>query len=188
MKHIFLAIMIIIFCLSCKAQSIISIEQAAIYNKSDEGLPETVTYVKDINNKLNQFVGNWNGSYDGKIYRFQFIKKVQFGEYSVKWDKIIGRVLITKDGNTIYNSQNIIDDNKTYLWGHTIQNSTYILSFVGDSYCNDSGDVFIEINKTNPNVMYLNFVRDTGIYDPAKCLNYDTYIPLLPKEKMVLIK
>ncbi|WP_327983492.1 DUF6705 family protein [Bergeyella porcorum] len=171
-----------------RAQSTISLEQAYEYFKMTDGIPETVTYVKDVNNRLNQFVGTWAGSYGGKNYRFEFVKKLRFGNYSVKWDKLIGRVLITNNGNVIYNSFDVTDDNKTYLWGHTIQKRLYVLSFVANSYCNDSGDVFIEIDKSNPNKMYLHFDRDKGIYNPEKCPNYETYVPLLPKEKMVLIK
>ena len=36
--------------------------------------------------------------------------------------------------------------------------------------------------------MTLYFNKDEGIYNPAKCPNYDTYVPLLPKDKIVLTK
>ena len=189
MKNIFLAIAIITFSLSCKAQSIISLEQAAIYNKSDEGLPETVTYVKDINNRLDQFVGTWKGSYGGKNFVIKFIKLINYGEYSVKWDEIIGNLLITdNNGNVLHNSFNTDFKQAGNLKGYNFQNRSYVLGFVANSYCNDSGDVFIEVRKNNPNEMTLYFMRDTGIYDPKKCPSYSSYVPLLPEDKMTLIK
>ena len=36
--------------------------------------------------------------------------------------------------------------------------------------------------------MTLYFNKDEGIYNPAKYPNYDTYVPLLPKDKIVLTK
>ncbi|MDY0933350.1 DUF6705 family protein [Chryseobacterium sp. CFBP8996] len=189
MKNI-ISILVILFTFSCKAQSIISLEQAYEYSKSDDGLPETVTYVKDINNRLDQFVGTWKGSYNGKNYEFQFIKKLNFGSYSVKWDKVIGRILI-KDNldNILYNTLNETNDEKTRFRGSRLQSRAYEMNFVGDvEYCNDSGAVFIEISKTNPNQMSLYLSRDQTIYDPTKCPNYSTFVPLLPQDKMTLIK
>ncbi|PKF76249.1 DUF6705 family protein [Chryseobacterium sp. PMSZPI] len=185
-----ISILIILLSFFCKAQSVISLEQAYEYSKSDDGLPEAVTYVKDINNRLDQFAGTWKGAYNGKQYEFRFIKKVNFGEYSVKWDKIIGRFMV-KDGagNLLYNTINEPNDNNTRFWGFKLQNRVYEMSFVGNiEYCNDSGVVFIEVSKNNPNIMYLNFSRDQGAYNPEKCPNYSTYVPLLPKEKMTLMK
>ena len=62
------------------------------------------------------------------------------------------------------------------------------MGFVVNVAYNDSGDVFIEVRKNNSNEMTQYFYKDGGIYNPAKCPNYDTYIPLLPKDKIVLTK
>ncbi|MCA6069478.1 hypothetical protein JI747_020145 [Chryseobacterium sp. RG1] len=189
MKNI-IFILILLLSFSCKSQSIISLEQAYVYSKSDDGLPETVTYVKDINNRLDQFVGTWKGSYGGKQYEFRFIKKINFGSYSVKWDELIGRFLVNdSNGNILYSSLNESNDENTHLRGINIQNKTYMLNFSGNvEYCNDRGVVFIEVSQNNPNIMYLSFDRDKGAFDPAKCPNYSTFVPLLPKTKMTLTK
>ena len=188
MKNIILVIILFITGVSCKAQTTISLEQAYQYSKSDDGIPETVTYIKDINNRLDQFVGTWKGSYNGKNYEFKFIKKLNYTKYTVKWDKLIGRILIKdSNGNIIYNTMNESDDN-TMFWGYQLQTRAYVMSFVYNSYCNDSGDIFIEVRKNNSNEMTLYFYKDGGLYNPAKCPNYDTYVPLLPKDKIVLTK
>ena len=83
MKNIILVIILFITGVSCKAQTTISLEQAYQYSKSDDGIPETVTYVKDINNRLDQFVGTWKGSYNGKNYEFKFIKKLNYNDNTI---------------------------------------------------------------------------------------------------------
>ncbi|REC70276.1 DUF6705 family protein [Chryseobacterium rhizosphaerae] len=189
MKNIVL-ILIILLSFSCKAQSVISLEQAYEYSKSPDGLPESVTYVKDINNRLDQFVGTWKGSYGGKNYEFQFIKKINFGEYSVKWDEIIGRFMVKDNaGNVLYNTLNEINDNNTYFWGARLQNRAYEMSFVGNYDCLESGSVYIEIRINNTNEMKLFYSQDKdGILNPAKCPNFNTYVPLLPTETMILTR
>ena len=116
------------------------------------------------------------------------MKKIYYGSYSIKWDQLIGRILIKDgNGNIIYNTMNEVDDN-TMFWGNQMQAKTYVMSFIKDSYCNGGGDVFIEVSKYDSKKMYLHFDKDGGLYNPAKCPNYDTYVPLLPKDKIVLTK
>lgn len=189
MKNIVL-ILSVFLSFSCKAQSTISLEQAYQYSKTSDGIPTTVTYVKDINNKLDQFVGTWKGSYNGKNYEFQFIKKINFGEHSIKWDEIVGRFIIKDNTGTVqYNSISEVDDSKTRFRGIKLQNRAYIMSFVGNYDCLESGNVFIETRKNNPNEMILFYSQDKdGLLNPAKCPNFSSFVPLLPQEKIVLTK
>lgn len=188
MKHRILITLLLFAGLSCKAQRTITLEQAYEYRKSDEGLPDDISYVKDTNNRLDQFVGVWKGTYKGKSYEFRFEKKIKFGEYSVKWDKVIGRVLIKDSNNQIvYNTLNE-PENEISLRGINLQRNTYMLDFVANSYCNDFGVVFIEVRNNNTNEMTLYFDRDKTWYDPRKCPDFDNYVPLLPQEKMILTK
>lgn len=188
MKNNILTIFAVLLSIACNAQVTISLEQAAIYNKSDDGLPDDISYVKDTNNKLDQFVGTWKGNYEGKSYEVSFIKKINYGEYSVKWDKIIGRILIRDaTGNIIYNSMNEPDD-KTYFWGINFQNNSYLMNFTSNSYCMDYGTVFLELSKTNFNQMNFYFHRSNETYDPAKCPNFETYKTILPPQEITLTK
>lgn len=180
----------------CKAQVIGTLEQfeecSKRPNRDELGCPdlEDITYVKDTNNRLDQFVGTWKGSANGKQYEIQFEKKLQYGDNNRKWDKILGRMII-KDasGNTIFSSMNIPLDEAGILRGANFQSRVYILTFVANSYCNDSGEVFIEITKANSNKMTLYFDREQSIiFKPEKCPNLATYVPLLPKDKMTLTK
>lgn len=189
MKNI-ATILILIICISCKAQTTISIDEAATYRKTAEGIPESVQFVKDTQNKLQQFVGTWKGSYDGKQYEITLEKKENYGNYSIKWDKLIGRMLVKDNsGNIIYNSMNKADYD-TFFWGDTFQYRTYVMSFVGNYDCLESGDVFIETLPNKPNQMTLYYSQDKDglITSPSQCPNFSTFISLLPKDKMTLTK
>lgn len=189
MKPILTSLTILMFALSCQAQRIISLEEAYTYSRSADGIPEDVSYVKDTNNRLDQFVGTWKGSANGKYYTIQFVKLINYGEYSIKWDEILGNILITDTGgNVLHNSFGQSYDAVGNLTGLNFQRNTYMMYFAANGACNDSGNVFVEVKKLNPNEMTLYFMRDTEFIDPIKCPNYTTYVPLLPKDKMTLVK
>nr|WP_260394420.1 hypothetical protein [Elizabethkingia anophelis] len=151
------------------------------------GIPESVQYVKDTNNKLAPFVGTWKGTDNrGRSYEIRLIKKENYGKSDIKWDKLIGRVQIKDASNNIlYSSFNKNDDN-TFFNGGLFQHNTYVMYFVGNAACNDFGDVFIEIPKSTPNKMTLFYAPDSDILNPAKCPNVSTYKLLLPTDKITL--
>ncbi|WP_294251739.1 DUF6705 family protein [uncultured Chryseobacterium sp.] len=197
MKNILFILTLFIMLVSCKAQIIGTLEQfeeCAMRPNHDEGCPdlENITYVKDTNNRLNQFVGIWKGNYDSKQYEIKLEKKVNYKTEpndGLSWDMIIGRIKVTDNsGNTIYNSMNR-PDNDTYFWGYNFQKRSYVMHFVGNYDCLESGDVFIETRLNNTNEMTLYYSQDKdGLLNPAKCPNFSTYIPFLPTQKMILIK
>ncbi|MEY8759711.1 DUF6705 family protein [Chryseobacterium tongliaoense] len=193
MKNTLFISTFLLMMISCKAQVIGTLEQFEECQKRpnrDEGCPDldNITYVKDTNNRLNQFVGTWKGSFAGKQYEIHFEKIIQFGD-DIKWDRIFGRMIIKNNSGTIiYNSLNKSLSETGLLRGSNFRGRVYLLSFVANSYCNDSGEAFIEISKTNPNQMTLFFDRDKTSFNPAKCPNFSTYVPTLPKDKMILIK
>lgn len=199
MKKIITIIILSIFIISCKAQVIGTLEQLEECRKRpnhDElGCPdlENITYVKDTNNRLDQFVGTWKGSYNGKSYEFRFVKKIKYGNYAVKWDQINGNIIIkNNDGQIIYDDTDPFVSIEPNLWGINFQGRVYELGFsniITNTYCNDSGSVYIEISKTDQNKMSLFFYRNSGgLYDPTKCPNYETYVPVLPTAKIILNK
>ncbi|UOE38536.1 DUF6705 family protein [Chryseobacterium oryzae] len=193
MKNILLIFVFLLCIISCKAQVIGTLEQleeCAMRPNHDEGCPdlENITYVKDTNNRLNQFVGTWKGNYGGKQYEIHFEKKLQFGE-DVKWDRIFGKMVIKNNsGNIIYNSMNETDTNISFF-GDNFQKRSYVMHFVGNYNCLESGDVFIETKLNNPNEMTLFYSQDKdGLLNPAKCPNFSSFTPLLPGDKMTLTK
>ncbi|WP_092735736.1 DUF6705 family protein [Riemerella columbipharyngis] len=187
MKKIILVFALMIIC-NINAQRTISLAQAYEYFKSPNGIPEDVSYVKDTNNDLNKFIGTWKGNYDGKTYIFRFIKKIKSGEYDIKWDYLVGKLKVTDNkGNILYNTFSL-DDDKTYFSGTYLQHQSYIMDFIVNTYCNDSGVVFLRIYDNQPNKMKVLFDRDRTWYDPKKCPNYETYETTLPQKSFVLTK
>lgn len=197
MKNTLFISAFLLMIISCKAQVIGTLEQFEECrkrpNRDEVGCPdlENITYVKDTNNRLNQFVGTWKGSANGKQYEIKLEKKINYKDDpsdEMAWDMIIGRMLVkNSSGNIIYNSMGK-PDKETHFFGYNFQSRAYIMSFIANSYCNDSGEAFIEISKTNPNQMTLFFDRDKKSFNPAKCPNFSTYVPTLPKDKMTLTK
>ncbi len=187
MKHL-----IIIAFLCCfntaKAQSVISLEQAATY-KGDSLFPATVNYVKDINHKLDPFIGTWKGTKAGRLYEVRFIKKTEwdYGQQCsgcIKWDCLVGRVLI-KDSLTNQIIYNTLDsaDNKTYFKGDNFGTpNVYNMYFGVNSGCYDVGDVNISISTLDSSKLFLIFRRDVEWIDPSTCpggyANYKTLFPL----------
>lgn len=197
MKNTLLIFVFLLCITSCKAQTIGTLEQfeeCTMRPNHDEGCPdlENITYVKDTNNRLNQFVGTWKGNYNGKLYEIKLEKKINYKNEpndGLSWDMIIGRIKITDNsGNVIYTSMSK-PDNDTYFWGYNFQKRSYVMHFVGNYNCLESGDVFIETKLNNPTEMTLYYSEDKdGFLNPAKCPNFSSFTPLLPGNKMTLTK
>ncbi len=175
---------------SCSAQTIISLNDAAIYINSPDGIPVGVKFVKDTQGRLNKFVGIWKGTANGKSYELKLEKRESFGEYSVKWDQLIGKLRVKDNqGNILFDSfsNSDIEANPN---GINFQHNTYEMTFMGSSDCSELGSVFIDIlkNPTDGSKMKLFYHSTAERIDPAKCPNYNTFVPLLPTDWMTLIK
>jgi len=192
----FYIIFLIFTFLSCGAQTTISLQQmeecAHRPNVALEGCPDLqdAKFVKDIGNRLDKFVGIWKGTANEKSYELKLEKKIDFGEYERKWDKIIGRISIKdSQGNIIYSSINALDSDTNFK-GDNFQHNVYQMYFSANSYCGDIGDVFLEILSTpsDGSKMRLFYSQGGGHIDIAQCPNYNTYVPLLPTDWMTLTK
>ena len=79
-------------------------------------------------------------------------------------------------------------DNKTFFSGYNFQHLAYVMNFVGNYDCLESGTVFIEILH-DPNTMTLYYYQDRdGFLNVEKCPDYKNFKSLLPFEKMTLTK
>ncbi|MCA6069000.1 hypothetical protein JI747_017680 [Chryseobacterium sp. RG1] len=190
MKNIFLILNIFILtAISCNAQSTISLEEAAVYPEQPDGrmLPLNTIYVKDINNSLNKYTGNWKGSLNGKIYEFSFIKKENVGGYDVNWDFIVGRFRITNSfGVIFYDSTTELDDDKTKFWGKNFQPDlkAYVMYFVGNSIgCAEAGDVYLIIQPATPNQMSIIMIPDNDTTEEGDCPS--NFQPTIPYKKTI---
>lgn len=187
MKKIFILI-ITLYSQTLFAQ-IISLEDAFNYRINDQPYPAGTNYVKDINNRLDSFVGTWKGNDNGRLYEVRFNKKLAYsmpgGE--VAWDRLVGRILV-KDSisnDTIYTTLDIQDDYQVLFWGLTYNGSKlYNLSFSGpENGCYDFGDVYIILADNDATLMAMHYYRGDGdLIDPRTCLGgYENYRAILPK-------
>ena len=98
-------------------------------------------------------------------------------------------MLITDgSGNIIYSSMRK-PDYDTYFSGYNFHHNTYVMHFVGNYACLESGDVFITTMPNNPNELKLFYTQDKdGILNTTKCPSYQSFVPLVPMEKMTLTK
>ena len=44
------------------------------YLNEEDGIPENITYFKDINHVLDKYIGTWKGTQDNKNYEFKITK------------------------------------------------------------------------------------------------------------------
>lgn len=192
MNKLFFLILFFLLNLSINAQNTISLDQAYQYINSTEGIPDNVSYIKDINNKLDPFIGIWKGSYDNKVFEIKFEKKINDGNSDLFWDRLYGRLLVKNsiNGAVVFNSMSNNLADTGVMSGFTFQRNTYMLDFVYKSECNDVGMVYIEKSNNIPNSITLYFNRNSNlIYDmSSQCPNYKNYNTLLPSNKITLTK
>lgn len=176
-----------------QAQVIISLEQAANYKSSPDGIPEGVTYVKDINNRLPTFVGIWKGVTDGKSVELHLNKFLHLPQSAdgFKLDQMSGRLLIkdVTSNQILYNTLNIANDEQTSFEGYYFINTSYVATFrnINENYCRDLGEVYLEVLNSDPNKMKLVFFRSQEIIvTGGGCPNFSTYVPILPKSIMLM--
>lgn len=181
---------------SCSAQTIATLQQMEECrkrpNKNEEDCPgmENIKFVKDIGNRLDKFVGTWTGNDNGKSYELKLEKKVDFGEYDVKWDQLIGKIRIKDNqGNILYDtfSDPEIDANP---FGVNFQGSTYEMHFGGNFDCGETGNVFMDIlpNPSDGSKLRFFYTSNAEGHDPVKCPNYSSFVPLLPLDWTTLTK
>lgn len=168
---------------NCIGQTV-SLETMAQCNIQSQTCPQA-TYIKDVNNSLNKFIGTWKGTLEGKNYEFNFIKKENVGD-SQKWDMLIGRVKIINSNGTIeYNNFNRADTETKFTGFNLIKDlKAYRMFFFGDkSECIDHGDLYLRIKPETPNNMTIFFLPNNDIVT-QNCNNFKTTIP---SEKIIRV-
>ncbi len=174
--------------LSCKAQTILPIEEQVDYRDSQEGIPETVTYIKDVNGLLDKYVGTWKGTYQGRDYEF-IVKKVtrqsQYRDLSI--DKLWMFYKITDATGAI-----VADNTWDTLGGSAITGAYlaktktyYVLDYYGfEGRCGQNGYVLIEVFGANNDQMKLFLeVQGERAHDCT-----ETAEQVLPTESITLTK
>ena len=165
--------LIILTALSSKAQQIVPVEKTIEYMNSGNGIPENVTYLKDVNNVLNKYVGVWKGTYDNKKYEFRITKATEkLGR--VTEDKLLMRYIITDaNGTVIENTMALLNDNYLVIHGYYIEDNVYYLNYVGkNGRCGQEGTIHIDIVENSNNTkMRLGLQPEFVVLSTKECPN-----------------
>lgn len=170
MKNLILFIGLCLF-VNCKAQQILPLEKFIEYKRIGEGVPEGTTYIKDVNNLLDKYVGTWKGVYGDKSYEIVFMKYTK--HYMIDEDVLLMRYKITSNGVVIEDTTTFPDDNTKVINGDYLDKNTYILSYYGrESKCGQTGSIYIGLAYKNDfSKLKLFLIPDQEFINPNECPN-----------------
>jgi len=174
MKQIIIILIITFSIYSCKAQ-MISIEEANTYFlNEDQGIPDNVTSIKDINNKLDEFLGSWMVNYDNKNYQFM-ISKFESTLVDIPHDILLIRYIISDENNNVLeDTSNLSNDNILVINGNYFLNDSesYLLSYYSSNFnCGQFGDITLDVdnNSLGGNEMKFYFIPGTKMINVNEC-------------------
>ncbi|MCV9934691.1 hypothetical protein OIU80_20615 [Flavobacterium sp. LS1R47] len=189
MKKIIIIAILIVCNLSCKAQSTVPIEKLAEYLRVEGGIPESVTYLKDVNGIRDKYVGTWRGNYNGKNYELVF-SKVTTKTSRTTQDGLIMRYLITDTSGAVLEDTRTEPDDSPYTAESSYFDKTYfVLTYEGrQTQCGQGGQLFVLSTKnTNNTAIELFLTPRQDFIIEQNCPN-GAAPQLFPKIKMTLTK
>lgn len=151
----------------------------------DDG--KDITYVKDVSNELDQFVGAWKGNYNSRSYEVTFVKRIAYKtdlDDEMSWDLLKGWVTVKDSvGNTIYTNTNLPERSNKFTGSNFPDSSNmYRMIFTGNCY-NESGDVFIRIESNGQ--LSLTFVVLPDIQGNDCPNGFTPVLPIAPNEVLL---
>lgn len=187
MKNILLLVLLFTINSSCKAQ-ILPVEKLIDYISQGQGAPEGTTYIKDINNLRDKFVGIWKGSYNNYNYEIRIVKRTN--HFIIEHDQLLIRYKITKlNGEIIEDTSALSEDSPYVISSRYLRKSTYVLTYEGrEGKCGQRGELFITPQKsTNYKTMKLFLAPDQDFILQSECPNGSAK-QLFPVQQMELAK
>ena len=176
--------------ISCKAQ-ILALKQYIDYIDVGEGIPENITYIKDIDNFLEKYEGVWIGTYNNKTFELHIEKETKI-YYGVAEDLLLIRYKITDDSNNIiFNNLSIYDDTAVSIieGSYISRGGSYVLYYPNpNGICGLGGDIFIGIADNNLNQMNLILAEGYELLNPDDCPNGELEQDFPTESSMTLAK
>lgn len=179
---------IILMNLSCKAQ-ILPVENVINYIHSTNGIPQSITHIKDVNNVLDKYVGTWKGTYNNRNYEFRIVK-VTNKPGRITEDRLLMRYSISEANGTIVEDTRTLPDTSPYIIeGDYYDRDVYFLYYVGkESLCGQIGHIIIDIQpNSNNNKMRLFFAQQQEILSLKDCPN-GSATQIMPLNDLILTK
>ena len=190
MKNIIITFAILLFSYSCKAQdligsvnSILPLEES--YKYVNGGMPRYITYIKDVNNTLDKFIGTWQGVHNNREFVFK-IEEVTTTFFDLKEDQLIIRYEIKENNTVLENTMNIADiDNFLVIKGHYLsEQGSYALTYVGrEGNCGQMGTIFIDRNGDD---LEFFLIPKRDIVDEEYCPSF-TYQEIIFREQKIVL-
>lgn len=189
MKKLLILGLIILTNLSCKSQSILPLEEVIKYVNSENGIPKNITYIKDVNNILEKYVGTWKGIYNNRNYEF-ILTKYTSNYKNLLEDKLLMRYVISDVNGTIIEDTRALPDTSPYvIKGDYVDGSFYELYYGGkESLCGQKGSIIIDIQpNSNNNLMRMLFLPQQEILSLKDCPN-GSATQIMPLNNLILTK
>ncbi len=189
MKKILILGFIILSNLSCKSQTIMPLEEVKNYINSENGIPKNITYIKDVNNVLDKYVGTWKGTYNNRNYEFRILK-ITNKPGRITEDRLMMRYVISDSNGTIIEDTRALPDTSSYvIKGDYLDGSFYELYYIGkESLCGQIGSIIIDIQpNSNNKVMRMLFLPQQEILSLTDCPN-GSATQIMPLNNLILTK
>ncbi len=189
MKKILILGFIILSNLSCKSQTIMPLEEVKNYINSENGIPKNITYIKDVNNVLDKYVGTWKGTYNNRNYEFRILK-ITNKPGRITEDRLLMRYVISDSNGTIVEDTRALPDTSSYvIKGDYLDGSFYELYYIGkESLCGQIGSIIIDIQpNSNNKVMRMLFLPQQEILSLTDCPN-GSATQIMPLNNLILTK
>ncbi len=174
--------------LACNAQETKPLETEKDYYSPETGIPQNISYFKDINHLLDKYIGTWKGALGTKNYVF-VITKITDKPGRIMRDRLLIRYLITSTNGSVIEDTRSTTDSNCPIRGDYIKKSNYVLRYAGkDTQCGQIGTVFIGmVPNTNNTKMGLSLSQDHVLLDSETCPN--GRVPqVLPLTQVLLTK
>ncbi|KXH84580.1 DUF6705 family protein [Chryseobacterium kwangjuense] len=137
---------------------------------TDTDIPSN-SYIKDTQNQLSAFEGNWKGIWKGKTFLINFKKVEKYYDTHLKdnpyyMDMLIGKFQV-KDatGNILFDNLNISDNDVKITGAKIFPSGKYVLSYLDPDLCLKSGGIFIEFTNSTKNELKFKFMETSQIID-----------------------
>lgn len=147
------------FILSCKAQqqTIVPLENAESYRANHLPVPDGV-YFKDVNNKLQPYLGTWKGNYDDKEITIFITKIADPHTRGIIEDALQIKYVIKQNDIIIEDTRTTTDENLIISGGEFTSQNNYKLTYGGREYqCGQKGQITLVI-VPNTNATQMKFL------------------------------
>ena len=154
------------------------------------------TYLKDIENKLDPYVGTWETTWQNKTFTLIINKIIHHPYYSGNGDyyyidELIGKFkVIDSNGNIIVNYQNTLNPDLSKLSSVTYPlNNKIEFAYYDVDFCEISGIVTLNLDDLNPKIVHYEYGYEE-FWLTHNCKYYDVgEIPIpIPTVAVILSK